>query len=180
MTPTNGKVLLRCDVGQKSSINIGGLEFSTATKFETNYREKSPVIATVVGDSEFLNDGDVLLCHHNLFYLPSPYHLEGDLFSIPLSKVLFFKIQADGNLQPICGNLLCKRIPEKHTFDLPPSQQKFLISQYEVIDGGWTKYKKGDIIFTRPVSGYEVVYILNGIEYRQIKVDSDMICGILK
>lgn len=180
MIPTNGKVLLRCDVKQKSSINIGGLEFSTAIKFENNYREKSPVIATVVGGNELLSDGDVLLCHHNLFYLPSPYHLEGDLFSIPFSKVLFAKIFRDGSLRPICGNLLCNRMPEKHTFDLPPSQQKFLISQYEVVDAGWTKYKKGDIIFTRPHSGYEVVYILDGIEHRQIKVDSDMICGILK
>ena len=180
MNPTNNKVILSCDLKQKDTMLIGGIKFSTAIKFDTNYREKSPTIATVVEGNECLNNGDMLLCHHNLFYQPSPYHLNDDLFSIPFSKVLFAKISKDGGISPICGNLICERIPETDQFEVPVSERKMLDKVYKVIDGGWTTYKKGDTIFTRPSGAYDIVYNYDGIEKRVTKVDADQICGVIK
>lgn len=180
MKPTNNKILVTVNPDQKTAFEVNGRLFSMATKWETNYREKSPVIAKVVEGNDVLDTDDVLLCHHNLFYLPSPYHVYGDLFSIPFSKILFAKIDKNGELDPICGNIICNRIPEKSFLPLPPTQQKFYINQYEVVNEGWTNYKIGDIVFTRPHSGYEIVYVFDGIENRVIKVSDDMVCGVAK
>lgn len=179
MTPTNGKILVSVNPDQKSGFEIEGKTFSMATLFETNYREKSPVIAKVVEGNQVVGKGDLLLCHHNLFYLPSPYHIFDDLFSIPFSKVLFAKIGSNGELYPICDNIICNRIVEESYLPLPPTQQKFLTSQYEVVDGG-EKFSNGTIIFTRPYSGYDIVYVFNGQEKRVTKVAGDMVCGFLK
>ncbi len=180
MEATNQKIIVSVDLEQKNEMVINGVTMSTATLFEKNYREKSPTIATVISGNEYVKEGDVLICHHNLFYLPSPYHLYDNLFTIPFSKILFAIIKEDGEIEPICGNLICNKIKESSLLELPPELQKFHINRYEVEKQGWTDYKKGDIIFTRPQSGYDIVYNINGEEKRITKVDSEMICGVLK
>lgn len=177
MIPTNGKIIVSCDLKQKHKILMGGILMQTATLFETNYREKSPTIATVVDGNQFVKEGDVLLCHHNLFYTPSPYHLHDDLFSIPFSKVLFAKIKEDGGIEPICGNVIVERIPQKGVFHVKQDTEDRI---YKLVDKGWTTYKNGYIIFTRPSAGYDIVYNINGVEKRVTKVDSEQICGIVK
>lgn len=177
--PVNNKIIVSVNTSQKYFISINGIILSAALKFETNYREKSPTIATVVEGNEQVKKGDILLCHHNLFYLPSPYHIQDDLFAIPYSKVLFAKIDNEGNIRPICGNIICKRIPIKTTLDLPPEYKKTEDKIYQVIDGTGTRYKEGQIILTRPSAGYTIVYNFNGIENRIVKVGSDQVCGFL-
>lgn len=180
MIPTNGKIIVSVDLEQKSKMLIGGQEFFTATKFETNYRERSPTIATVVDGNGIVNSGDILLCHHNLFYLPSPYHLGGNEYSIPFSKVIFAKIKEGGVLEPMCGNVLVERVPIKYIMEVPVEMQKTYDTIYDIINAGYTRYKAGQRIFTRPSSGYTIVYNIGGEEKRAVKVDSDMICGVLK
>jgi hypothetical protein len=178
MTPVNGKIIVSCDLKQKNSICISGTEMQSAILFETNYREKSPVIATVIEGNEMVKEGDVLITHHNNFYLPSPYHLYDNTFSIPFSKTLFAKIDKNGKVIPICGNMICENIEIESDLFIPSEKKRFHTDRYKVIDEGWTNYKKGSIIFTRPYSGYEIVYNVNSIEKRIIKVDSEMICGV--
>lgn len=180
MNPVNGKIIVKCDNEQKSSIRIGDVEFKTAMGYETNYREKSPVICEVVDGNEFVKEGQVLLVHHNTFYLPSPYHLGDDLFSIPFAKTLFAIINTDGSLAPICENILCDRVNIPSILPVPPELQEKYIDRVKVIDGGWTNYKPNDLLFTRPHSYYEIVYHLNGEEKRIHKCHSEMICGVVK
>ena len=177
MIPVNGKIIVSVDLEQKNKMLIDGMEFYTATKFETNYREKSPTIATVVDGNEFVKAGDILLCHHNLFYLPSPYHLYDNLYAIPFSKVLFAKIDKEGNIEPICGNVIVERIAKKEMFSVEHKTEDKI---YRLIDKGWTTYKNGSILFTRPSAGYDIVYNIDGIEKRITKVDSEQICGVVK
>lgn len=165
---------------QKTSISLGGSTFSSAPLFNKNYREKSPVIATVFVGNDLVNEGDILLCHHNLFYLPSPYHLIGNYFSIPFSKVLFAKILQDGSLLPICGNLLVERIQIITPIPVPIEQQETYKSKYKVTNSGYTAYKNDDIIFTRPSSGYNISYVFDGKEKEVTKIDSEMICGFIR
>lgn len=180
MQSVNGKIIVSVDLSQKNKIVLNGVEFSTAMNYEINYREKSPTIATVVEGNDYVREGDVLITHHNNFYLPSPYHLGGDLFSIPFGKTIFLKLTSSGDIMPICGNLICKKIEVETPIPLPPEQRAYHINKYEVIDGGWTTYKKGDIVLTRPHSGYDIIYFFGGVRHSVTKVDSDMVCGVIK
>lgn len=178
MKPINNKIIVSCDVTQKNKIEINGLLLKTAHEFEKNYREKSPTIATVIEGNDIVKAGDILLCHHNLFYPPSPYYLTDNLYSVPFSKILFAKIDKLGDIFPICGNLICNRVPIKYPFPVPIEQQKTEDKIYEVLDSGQLPYNKGDFIFTRPSAGYDIVYTFNNIEKRITKVDSEQICGV--
>lgn len=179
MIPTNSKVLVRVDIKQKESMLIGGVLFSTAIKFEKNYREKSPVIAKVVEGNQAINNGDIIVCHHNHFYHPSPYHIQDDLYSIPFNHTIFAKVNNSGTLSAVCGNVLGERIPVKYDLDVPPEYQKTHPDRILIKDGGDTVYKPGIIAFTRPNAPYDIVYNWNGEEIRVTKVDSKQICGIL-
>jgi len=180
MKPVNNKILVECKPDQKDTIEIGGNVFTTALNYDSNYRERSPVICKVVEGNEYIKSGDVLLCHHNLFYLPSPYHLYDDLFSIPFSNVLFAKVYSYGELEPICGNMLCDRVDIETAIPLPPEQRKQYIDRVQVTNSGWSNYKEGQLVFTRPHSYYEIVYNYNGQEKRVHKCDSEMVLGYLK
>lgn len=177
MKPVNNKILVRCDINQKNSISINDVVFSTALNFETNYRERSPVVCEVVEGNETVFNGDIILCHHNTFYLPSPYHLGEDLFSIPFGSTLFAKILQDGSLWPICGNILCNRVEKEYSIPIPPELQEKYINKSIVIDGGLTRYKKGQTIFHLSNSYYEIVYVWGGQEKRIHKVNEQMVCG---
>lgn len=180
MKPSNGKIIVRVDMGQKDRIVMNGIVMSTARKWETNYREKTPTLACVVEGNRFVQEGDIIVCHHNLFYSDSPHFLKDDLFSVPFSKILFAKVDKHGDLEPICGNLICEEIPIPSEFPLPPDQQKKYINRYKVLKPGWADYAPGDEVFTRPHSGYMIVYNWNLTEKRQLKVDSEMVCGVVK
>jgi hypothetical protein len=180
MKPTNNKIIVRCDVDQKDKMLIGETLFSTAVLFETNYREKSPVIAQVVEGNDVVSKGQYLLCHHNSFYLPSPHHLYDDLFSIPFGKTIFAIINFDGSLQPICENIFCDRVEKQALLDIPPDRREKYLDRVIVRDGGWTPYKNGDLLFTRNHAYYEIVYMFGETENRIHKVHAEMVVGLVK
>lgn len=180
INPTNGKILVSCNMKQKNSMMIGDVELSTALKYELNYREKSPVIVSVVEGNAYVKEGDVLLVHHNTLYTPSPYYLYDNLFSIPATgKILFAVIKPDGSIKPIMGNLICEKVSIPSALPLPPEQVKTYTDRAIVKDAGLSPYKKGQLIFHRPSAGYDICYIYNGVENRVTKVDSAQVCGFV-
>lgn len=179
MKPVNNKILVRVNMRQKDSMTVGGITVKLATQFDTNYRERSPVVCEVVKGNGFVIAGDILLCHHNTFYTPSPFYLHDDLFSIPFTKIVFAKVGVDGNLAPLCGNIICERMIIETFLPLPPEQQKPYIDRALVKDGSGTPYKAGQLIFHRPHASYEIVYIWQGIEKRVVKVPEEQVCGVL-
>jgi hypothetical protein len=179
MKAPNSRILVKVNMEQKETMLVGGVLLSTATKFDTNYREKSPTIAEVVEGNKYLKPGDVIVCHHNHFYRPSPYQLEDNLFSIPFNKTIFAKVSKKGNLSAICGNVLGQRIPIPTELELPPQHQKKYIDRIMVTDKGWSSFKNGSTIICRPNAPYDIVYNFGGYEKRVTKVSEDMICGIL-
>lgn len=179
MRPTHQRIIVRVNANQKDEIQIGNALVKIPLLFETNYREKSPVIAEVVEGNERLDEGDIIVCHHNHFHQPSPYYLYDDLFSIPFNKTIFGKFDLSGDMMPLCGNMICDPLPVETPLPLPPELQKLHIDRYRVVDPGWTPYKKGAIVFTRPHAGYVIVYHWNREEKRILKVDSEQVCGYL-
>lgn len=178
MKAVNNRILVKVNMEQKNSMLVGGIMLSTAIKFETNYREKSPVLAEVVEGNLRLPSGTIVCCHHNHFYYPSPYQLEDNLFSIPFNKTIFATVTKNGNLNAICGNVLGERVQKSNTFHV--EHPEFYIDRLLVKDKGWTSYKENSTIICRPNAPYDIVYNWNGVERRVTKVSNDMICGYLK
>lgn len=178
MKAVNNRILVKVNMEQKNSIMVGGIMLSTAIRFETNYREKSPVLAEVIEGNTRLPKGTIICCHHNHFYSPSPYQLEDNLFSIPFNKTIFATVNKNGVLSAICGNVLGERVKKismgfvEHT--------EFYVDRLLVKDKGWTSYKENSTIICRPNAPYDIVYNWNGVERRVTKVSEDMICGYLK
>lgn len=181
MTPVNGKILVRCNMRQKDEMTINGVTIKMALPFEMNYREKSPVIVQVVTGNKWVKEGDVLIVHHNTLYTPSPFFLGGDLFSIPFNgKIVFGKLNEDGILTPMGGNIFCQRVDIPTPFPLPIEQRKTYIDRAIVKDAGTLTYKPGQLIFHTPNAGYDIVYNYNKVEIRVTKVNSDFVIAYIK
>lgn len=179
MRTVNNRILVRVNINQKDEMLVGGVLIKTALSFDANYRERSPVIAEVVEGNNVLKQGDIIVCHHNHFYAPSPYYLQDDLYSIPFNKTIFAKVSKSGNLTAICGNVLGDRVTIKEDLLLPPEFRKSYVDRLLVTDKGWTTYKNGTTVICRPNAPYDIVYNWGGVEKRKTKLDSDMICGFL-
>ena len=175
----NNKIIVRVDPTQKNEIKIADLTMTTALLFENNYREKSPTIGVVVRGNEFIREGEVALFHHNHFGMPSPYHLEDDLFSVPFNKTLFGVLDVDGKIEPMCGNIICHRIPMDYAMPVPIEEQKTYIDRAYVMDDSSRQYKFGQMIFHRPHAGYDIVYNWFGEERRVTKVHEEMVVGVV-
>lgn len=180
MTPVNDKILVSCNMKQKDEMTIGGITIKCANDFDVNYRERSPVIVQVVQGNKRVKEGDILLVHHNTLYTPSPYFVQDNLFSIPTEKIIFGKLTLSGDFMPLYGTIICERVNIETDFPLPAEYQKQYTERVRIINGGDSEYKQGQIVFTRPYSYYEVVYIFGGIQKRVFKIHKDMICGYLK
>lgn len=175
----NSKIIVRVDPNQKNEIKIGGITMTAALLFENNYREKSPVVGVIVNGNEYLKEGQVALFHHNHFHMPSPYWIGDTLFSVPFNKTIFGVLDENGEITPMCGNIICERVPIEYAIPVPIEERKEYIDRVIVENGGETEYKKGDYLFTRPHSYYQIVYHWNNIEKRIHKVHESMVCGIL-
>mgnify|MGYP000149002535 FL=1 len=181
MKAANDKILVKVDLKQKNKMLIGDVLFSTALKYDTNYREKSPVMAEVVQGNKFISKGDILLCHHNMFYLPSPHHIQDDIFSIKFNnRTVFAKVLKNGRLSAICGNVLGERVIIPSNFDVPPEFKKSYTDRLKITDKGWTTFKNGTTVLCRPNAPYDIVYNFNNKEIRVTKLDSEQILGYIK
>lgn len=175
-----GRLLVRVDLAQKNAMRIGDITVLTATKYDTNYRERSPVIAEVVNGNEHLNAGAYILCHHNHFYAPSPYHLQDDLYSIPANHTIFAILSPSGEVSPVYGNVLAAKVEIETPIRVPPEFREYHKDRGLILDGGWTEFQPGDLVFTRPSAIYEIVYIWGEVEKRICKINSEMICAIVE
>lgn len=165
---------------QKNLLRISGKVFSISNLYENNHREKAPVLGEVIEGNEQIRAGQIGVFHHNHFYPPSPYFLYDDLYGVPFNKTVFGILQYSGEIMPLCGNILCERIVIESSIPLPPEQQKQYIDRVIVTNPGNTLYKAGQLLFTRPHSYYEIVYNIEGKEYRVHKIHEDNVMGVLK
>jgi len=176
--PVNNKIIVRVNMAQKTSMKIGSVEVSMAMNYESNHRVKSPVLAIVVEGNQYLKKDDIIICHHNHFYGNSPYFLQDDLYSIPFNHTIFGVIDDKGDLNPVCGNVFCKRVEIPSEIPLPPDQIKFYNNQGIISNSYMKKYKVGKILFTRPSALYDIVYFWQSEKKIVTKVTESMICGV--
>lgn len=175
----NNKIIVRVDPNQKNEIKIGGTVLTSALLFENNYREKSPVVGVIVQGNDVLKEGYVAIFHHNHFYQPSPYWIGDHLFSVPFNKTIFGILDEEGIINPMCGNIICNRVPVEYDLLVPVEERKTYIDRAIVLRPGITPYGLGQLIFHRPHSGYDIVYNWFGEERRVTKVHEDMVIGYI-
>jgi hypothetical protein len=178
--PANHKIIVSVDMRQKDTMKIGDIEVKTGLIFETNYREKSPVIAKVEQGNEVVRTGSIIITHHNHFYPPSPYHLYDNLYSIPTNHTIFAILRDDGELQAVYGNILGNRVDIDTFLPVPEDQRKKHHDRLIVTDGGSTRYQRGQLVFTRPHAPYDIVYNFGGEVKRVTKLNSEMVVGVAK
>jgi hypothetical protein len=162
---------------QKDTISIGDITVFMALKFEPNYRERSPVVGEIIEGNKLIKSGQIAIFHHNHFYAPSPYFVQDDLFSVPFNQTVFGILTQDGDIEPMCGNIICERIEIPTFLPLPPEHRKTYIDRVRVLNPGTLSYPIGHIIFHTPNAGYDIVYNYNGAEKRVTKVHSDFVVG---
>lgn len=179
MKSVNNRIIVSVNMAQKNEMVIGDINIKTALLWESNYRERSPVVAKVITGNDVVKEGDIICCHHNHFCPPSPYYLYDDLFSIPFGNTIFGVFDNEGNLSPRCGNIFGSRVQIPSTVELPPELVKTYIDRVIVTDGRNTKYKNGELVLCRKYAPYDIVYNWNGIEKRVTKVNTDMIVGVV-
>lgn len=175
--PANNKLIVRVDPNQKNEIKIGNTTLTTALLFENNYRERSPVVGVIVHGNDVLREGDVALFHHNHFYQPSPYWIGADLFSVPFNKTIFGILNENGEIDPLCGNIICERVPIEYAVPVPIEERKTYLDRAIVVNPGDSAFEKGQLLFHKYSAGYDIVYNWKGEERRKTKVHSDMIVG---
>lgn len=179
MRVSEDRLLVQINMKQKDEFTIGGVTVKAALPFETNYREKSPVVGRIIQGNAYIKPDTLAIFHHNHFYHPSPYFLYDDLYSVPFNKTLFGIIDEAGQIQPMCGNVICNRIYESYNMPIPVEHQKTYIDRAQVIRPGLTKYQAGQLVFHKKNAGYDIVYNWNKEERRVTKVHEDMIVGVL-
>jgi len=176
----NDRIIVQVDMDQKSTMMIGNVKVLMATKYESNNREKNPVIALVVEGNENLNRGAYIVCHHNHFGTHSPYRLEDGFFSIPANHTIFAILRPSGKLSPVYGNVLASKVEIETTLPVPAEYRTFHRDRGVILDGGWTNFRPGDLVFTRPSAIYEIVYNWGDIQERICKINSQMICAVVR
>lgn len=178
MKSANGKIIVRVNMAQKNALSIAGVTMKIANLYQTNHREKEPVLGEVVEGNKEIVSGRVIIAHHNTFAPPSPFWLYDDIFSIPYNKTIFGILYPDGNIRPICGNILCERIEIETRIPIPIEQREKHIDRVIVTNPGNTSYKVGQMLFTRPYAFYEIVYNIEGKEFRVHKIHEEMVIGV--
>ncbi len=186
MISANNKILVSVEYNQKTSINVAGSNFLLAKQFSTNRRESQPVLCTVVEGNDMLQDGTLLLVHHNRFTEGNPHHLGENRYSIAYNDAIFAEIGEGGKVYGMCDNIIVEHIYDEENLLIPDNLRKPNKFKYRVVNAGrkWRSgtndYRKGDIIFCYEFSDYEIVYVFEGIEHRVIKIKKDDIIGKMR
>lgn len=165
---------------QKDTMKIGDIEVKAGLLFEKNYREKSPVLAKVEQGNKRVPTGSVIICHHNHYYPPSPYHLYDNLFSIPANHTIFAVLKNDGSLEAVYGNLLGERVNVDTLLPVPEDQRKKHHDRMIVTASSNPRHWPGQLVFSRPYAPYDIVYNFGGEVKRITKLNSEMVVGVLR
>lgn len=179
MKPASGYIIVSVDLQQKDRAMIGGNSICTAYRYSVNYREKAPVVAQIVSGTTELPNGKWIVCNYCYFDWGSQYHLVDNLFSIPVDQEIFAFIEEDGELTPICGNLLVERVTKETIIEIPDDLKK----QYwdrgiiESVSREIKEWVRGQFILWLFAADYGIRYTWNGVEKERIKIHESEIIG---
>jgi hypothetical protein len=171
MNPLPNKIIVKANTNQKEEIVYGTLRL--VVPFRRQYQENSrignPVLCEVVASHEKdIHEGDVLVLGHNSITNDAwRISLEDGIatLSIPVDRWILGKLNDNGELTPLNGNLVCERITEA-----PISQ--FIISPFRKTEQNKvtvlsvapdvSDIKPGNTAIVYTYSDYELFYVVDG------------------
>lgn len=190
---------IKCDDGREITLYIG-------RNYAVNKREANPCVCEVIDCNApqypHINAGDILVVHHNMLVKESPYLIDIDgteaIFSFPVmqkevdnqtkevtevpNRQLFAKL-VDGELYPICNNLICERIkmPSRSSIIIDPDPPEYE-DRVMVLKVSPEIYgiNPGDVVLKHKLGDYDIVYNWNGREARATKVYAEDVYGIIE
>jgi hypothetical protein len=177
MLAKKGYILVQVDTSQKVEAVIGDSKVFTGKRYNVNFREKNPVLATVIDGYGGFKKGATIVCNYNYFDDDSQFLVSDGIFCIPVDEEIYAIIDEEGEWHPVCKNLLVGRVPIEHIIDIPEELRKNQHDRGMVIRGNG-KYKAGDFIFWLPYSDLEMIYLWEGVEKRAIRVSNEEVCGV--
>lgn len=196
-----GKVIVKSYANQKEALVITGeggkkIELWIGRKFDTNHRRKNPVICEVIDNNskyDYIKKGDLLLVHHNYLseWETNPFCLEYDpqtgmgLFSFIASESIYCKLNKDGSVSPVCGNIIAERLSnliQTSLIIVPDTVKQEYEDRVRILNVSpeVEGLKKGDIVAILEKADYEICYSWQNTDYSVIKVFQDEVVGILE
>jgi co-chaperonin GroES (HSP10) len=193
MKPIKDRIIIQYDVQQKEFIQYGTLKLFTPNRalLNENAREANPTAAMVLhGGNTFLKKGDVILFPHTILDTPSAV-IEKDgtniIMTIPTDQnkvTIYGKIGKNGEVIPLFGNLVVKRISQKElsSIIITPDQFKKDEENKGIILAAPpdSDLHEGQTIIYYKYSDYELCYNVNGEEKRSIMVKRQDVVAIYK
>jgi co-chaperonin GroES (HSP10) len=173
MRPLKGKIIVKANLNQKEEITYGTLRL--VIPYRKGYSEKgrvvNPTLCEVLASNETdIKAGDILIVQHNTLE-NDPWWIERDgdvvTLSIPVDKMILGKLGYKGELIPLKGNIVCKRItePERSSIIITPDAFKKTEANKGIILAVAPDVKdlhEGQTAIYHTYSDYEVWYNING------------------
>ena len=159
-------------------------------KYGENNREINPVVCEVLTVGPEVNNievGDLLILHHNCLdnealLIERDNEEMSDIVAVFWDKTIYAKINKEtGELIPINGNCIAKRIPKKIESSMFQPFEMTEDYEFDIIaaPNDFPEVKAGDRVLCYKYSDYEMVYHFKNVERRAIRLSKDDVIGIL-
>ena len=159
-------------------------------KYGENNREINPVVCEVLNvgkDVTNIEVGDMLILHHNCLdnealLIERDREQMYDIVAVYWDATVYAKINKDtGELTPLNGNCIAKRIPKKIESTMFQPFEMTEDYEFEIVSApsDFPEVKKGDRVLCYKYSDYEMVYHFKNEEKRAIRLSKEDVLGIL-
>lgn len=179
MQTKTGRVVVEVDLNQRFETKLGDHTIKTGARYSESFRQKNPAVCKVIEGNELLSAGTFLVCHYNHFDEDSPYKMYDNVFSIPLDELTIGRLDENGDLIAMFGNILVEEVEKPSFLELPSDLKKQKVNHGLVAqDAG--DYKKGDEILWLNYSNYKVLWKWMGVEREATRIEISEIVAFLK
>lgn len=182
MKPIGKRIIAKFDLQQKETLQYGSLRLFIPNKsgHNENAREGYPTCAEIIdGGKSGLKKGDIAVFVHTILENNSSWIEKNDnhvTLTLPYdgSITIYGKLDKNGDVVPMFGNLVCKRIEKPSISNIiitPDAYKKTEDYKAQVIRvSKGSDIKVGSTVLYYRYSDYELVYNVNGEEKRVILV----------
>lgn len=192
MRPTRNRIIIKAHYDQREYLSYGILKLLMPNRNLLNIdgKEANPTLAEVVAVSDGikLEPGDELILSHNIIFnkawlLSLENHIA--MLSIPNDEEVLGRLDENGELHPLNGNCIVKRIeqPPVSSIIVTPDAFKKTEENKVILLECCPEEKKllpGQTVFIFKHSDYKIHWSFKGEEKSAIVCKSDEVVAVLK
>ena len=192
MRPLRNCIIVQAYLNQKSEMKFGSLTLHMPPKWQNmslDGKVVNPTIAQVTEENakfDFLKKGDILCLGHNSIDNESwrISLIDGIVtMALPVDRWILGKLDQDGILQPLMGNIVASRINQYYSsiIIIPDSAQKTDENKMVVVSVSPEEklIKPKDTILVHKFADYEIFYNFNNEQKSAVVIDRQDIVAII-